>query len=415
MAVTRSVSLTAYRALSRRAAVPVRAAFEPRPPGALVWLHLGAREDLPALIDLAARLQAQHGALTVLFTLPEEAPHGPDDLPALPHGMIAAMVPDEHPRSVAAFLDHWHPQIGLWVWGGLRPNLIDACAARGLPLHLVSADVAGLDTRRERWLPDLARHLAGCFRSASARSAAAARRLARFGVAPEVITVLPPLRASGQVPACADSDLEALTEHLQGRPVWYAAALAPGEWRDVLDAHLIALRAAHRLLLVLHVRAAEELAEIRALLDAHMIGHATWSAGQSAGESTQILLTDDAGDAALWYNLAAVTFLGQSLAAGHDGQDPFPAAQLGTAIVHGPHIGAHLESYTRLRSAGATRAITDASSLGAAVARLISPEASAAMAHAGWEVVTEGAEVVDSVIELVQESLEPPQDRETPR
>ncbi|MFC6641884.1 hypothetical protein [Sulfitobacter profundi] len=37
---------------------------------------------------------------------------------------------------------------------------------------------------------------------------------------------------------------------------------------------------------------------------------------------------------------------------------------------------------------------------------MIAPDQAATMAHAGWDVISEGAELADRVIELIQDSLD---------
>lgn len=406
MAATRSLSLAAYRAVSRRGPPPAETTRPMRPAGEVAWIHLGNLEDMRALLDLAERLRQLRGELTILLTRSDEDAE-PWPLSSTADHVILADAPDEHPDCVSAFLEHWQPDVGLWVWGGLRPNLVDLAAQKGVPLHLVSADKAGFEGRPQLWLPDLARHLAGCFTSASARSAAAAQRLARFGFAPKIITVMPPLRPAGRVLPCAISDIDEMSAHLSGRPVWLAANVNTAEWQSVSDAHRIALGSAHRLLLVLHpADATDNLADLHAQLDADGLSHETWSDGEPPRETTQVLIADLPDELGLWYRLASVSFLGGSMATGLGGGDPMDAASLGTAILYGPHVGKYVDSYSRLANAGAARIINDSNSLGNAVARLISPEQAAAMAHAGWDVATEGAEVVDEVIDHVQDSLD---------
>mgnify|MGYP000430447771 CR=1 FL=1 len=48
----------------------------------------------------------------------------------------------------------------------------------------------------------------------------------------------------------------------------------------------------------------------------------------------------------------------------------------------------------------------DADALAAAVSSLIAPDHAAAMAHAGWDVVSQGADLTDKVTELVQDALD---------
>lgn len=403
----RNDSLKEYRRVSRRKARPHQPAEPARPRGEVVWVHAGSAEDMTALTDLSERLASERPGLTVLITQPDELETG-DIVLENTAETICVPAPVEHPDAISDFLDHWTPDLCLWVWGGLRPNLIDMAHSRGIPLHLVCADTAGFDMRRERWMPDLARHLLNCFFSASTRSAGCARRLARLGITPKLITVLPPLQPMGHVLDYVASDLEDLQTQLEGRPVWFASSLAPGEWREVLDAHLIALRSSHRLLLILNVTDPEELYEIKAFLDTYALSHATWADGDMPRESTQLLLTEQPDDAGLWYRVATVSFLGQSFATGYAGIDPIHATQLGSAVLHGPNIDAFAESYARLRHAKAARMVQGSEALGEAVAHLIVPAHTAAMAHAGWDVATEGVEVVDSVIELVLDCLDRP-------
>jgi 3-deoxy-D-manno-octulosonic-acid transferase len=65
-----------------------------------------------------------------------------------------------------------------------------------------------------------------------------------------------------------------------------------------------------------------------------------------------------------------------------------------------------LQSYSRLAAAGAARIINDSAALSMAVSRLVAPDQAAIMAHAGWEVVSEGAALMDRITDLVQDMLD---------
>jgi 3-deoxy-D-manno-octulosonic-acid transferase len=131
-----------------------------------------------------------------------------------------------------------------------------------------------------------------------------------------------------------------------------------------------------------------------------------WGDDPYPDETTQVMVADDPGDRGLFFRVAPVSFLGSSLVSGHGGCDPFEAAALGSAVLYGPKVRNFLPSYGRLATAGAARIVNDAGALGNAVSRLIAPDQAATMAHAGWDVISEGAELADRVIEMVQDRLD---------
>ncbi|NNE53685.1 MAG: 3-deoxy-D-manno-octulosonic acid transferase [Sulfitobacter sp.] len=403
--MARSLGLTAYRALARRAEIAARPCAEPRPRGELLWLHAGEPGNALALQDLALRIGAARPGLSLLITAEEGL-----DLPPLTQRMdlhvFQEAAPSEHPQSVIAFLDHWQPDLCLWAWGRLRPNLIIGAAERGCELVLIDADSGGFDGRRDRWLPDLTRRVLSQFGKVFARSAGGRKRLVQLGLKADEVEVTAPLLAGGQPLPCADSDLEELAEAIKGRPVWFATQILPKEVPTVLAAHEQALRLSHRLMLILNPASAKDGKEIFDMAaDLNMVP-ASWSDGEFPDDSTQVLVAEDPADRGLFFRIAPVSFLGSSLVAGTGGCDPFDAATLGSAVLYGPKVRNYLPSYTRLAAAGAARIVNDADALGTAVSRLIAPDQAATMAHAGWDVISQGAEIADRIAEAVQDRLD---------
>lgn len=403
--MARSLGLTAYRALSRRGEVQQDAPATPRPKGELVWFHAGEPGNLLAVVDLAQRLGFSRPGLNLLITYTSDG--RPPPLTQQNSGQIfLEPVPSEHPASVATYLDHWRPDACVWVWGGLRPNLILEAAARKYPLLLIDAEPKGFDGRKYRWLPDLTRRVLGNFAKVLTRTDSGRKRMMQLGLNADTVEVTAPLLAGGQPLPCADSDLEELSEVIKGRPVWFAAQVQPGELQTVLAAHEKALRLSHRLLLVLNPASPSE-GDTCARLAMERNMHTTrWDDAQFPDDSTQVLISEDAADRGLFFRIAPVSFLGSTLVTSDGGCDPFDAASLGSAVLYGPKVRHYLPSYSRLATAGAARIVNDTDALSTAVSRLIAPDQAAAMAHAGWDVISEGAEVADRVVDLIQDALD---------
>ncbi|MEQ6249738.1 glycosyltransferase N-terminal domain-containing protein [Sulfitobacter sp. HNIBRBA3233] len=401
-----TLGLTAYRALMRRGEATLPKRDVPRPSGELLWVHCGTPDDFIAVQDLALRQMSSREGLCVLITFAEEPRSSLRDLAAEYRGVILDVLPSEHPDSVTAFLDHWQPDCCLWTWGGLRPNLVIATSDRDVPLLLVNADAHGFDRQRDRWLPDVTRALLPRFAAVMARTPEAARRLTQLGLNRDDIALTAPLSAGSQALPCNETDITELAAACVGRPIWFANGVQQDELQTVLAAHRQALRLSHRLLLILRPAGRTAIALAHEQARAREFRTLSWDDGQFPDETTQVLITEDLADVGLFYRMAPVSFLGGSLVAGELGCDPLEAAALGSAVLYGPRVGQYLQSYSRLANAGAARIINDSSALGTAVTRLVAPDQAALMAHAGWEVISEGAALSDRITDLVQDTLD---------
>jgi 3-deoxy-D-manno-octulosonic-acid transferase len=373
----------------------------PAPEGEVVWGHATSPQRFALLCHLATRLSAQRPDLEIVLTYSETSP--PDKVP---QGVTIEALPAENLKDIRRFLDHTRPHLCLWTGGLLRPALIGEAAARAIPLMLIDADESAFDDARFRWLPDITRATLKHFGLIFAASANAAQRVLKLGASPEIVTMTGPLQATGAILQGDEKERDRLGQILTGRPIWLAARIALAETEAMLRAHRLSLRGAHRQLLVIVPELESDGDAIEAQLVESGWRYARWSRGEDPTEATQILLADTEGEMGLWYRLAPVTFLGGSLATGIGGRDPFEPAALGSAVLYGPNVGRHLSAYSRLASAGAARIVKDAETLASAVQRLSAPDQAAAMAHAAWEVVTQGAEATDQLLDLIQDTLD---------
>src|SRR5205085_6133364 len=71
----------------------------------------------------------------------------------LPSRTRHQFVPVDLPQAVERFLDHWHPDLALWVESELWPNLVFAAHARNIPMVLVNARLSARSYSRWRQWP----------------------------------------------------------------------------------------------------------------------------------------------------------------------------------------------------------------------------------------------------------------------
>ncbi len=400
--MTRSLSLAAYMAYARRTTQPSGDFEIGRPEGELVWAHAADLERAKALVQIAERLAQLRPGLHMLLTVAEGAktPEPADE------STLVQPLPEDRVAAVTAFLDHWSPDLCLWAGAELRPALLTGADKRGIPLYLIDATEEQFARPRWRWLPDLSRSLLQRFAQVQARSRSAAQSLCRLGLSEENITISGPLRTEALPRPYDEAARDKLARILLGRPVWLAAYLDPGELDIVLEARRKVSRFAHRLMLVICPEHPDAKDEIAARLTEEGLRFADWSAGDEPSEHCQVILGEPERELGLWYRLAPICLMGQSLLPGMTGRDPDEPAVHGSAILYGPNVRTYLKEYGRYAEMRAARIVRDPETMAAAVSQLIAPDHAAAMAHAAWDVASQAAEVNDRLLDLIQDTLD---------
>lgn len=400
----RSLSLSAYLAYARGVSLksPVENSAK-RPPGGLIWAHAVDRAKADALCQLAERMIRQHSNLHMVLTRPGnvEAP------PNIPDMVTSRVLPEDNIANAKTFLGHWAPDICLWTGGQLQAAFLICADEAGIPLYLIDAEAQYLAKTSWRLFSDVPRDLLGRFERILAREDSDARLIKRLARREIDIRVSGPFEKGALALPCDDDERDMLAAVLRGRPVWLAANLMLDELDVILTAHRNVMRLAHRTFLILSPGHMADIPTMRSRLERDGWRYSLRSdSTRQPEETTQILLADTEGEMGLWFRLAGTSFMGSSLIDGAGGSDPNEPAALGSAILYGPHMHHYRLRYTRYTEAGAAREVRDTATLAAAVEHLIAPNISAVMAHAAWDAASQGADLADQVLDLVQDVLD---------
>ncbi|MCU0908220.1 MAG: 3-deoxy-D-manno-octulosonic acid transferase [Rhodobacteraceae bacterium] len=419
-----ALSPRSRRAVTAPAATPQ---VLPRPAGPLVWVHPGPETEPAAILELVRRLRDQRPEVTVLLSRDgtPDVTEGPSPGMSRPGprssqragqrgglrpSLLDVAAPPDTPAEVAAFLDHWKPDLAVRTGLGLAPATMAALERWSVPLVLIDLHLPLRGARTVWRVPGLARALLRPVHRLLAADAATAEFLRGKGALAERVEVLGHLPdATGALP-CNEAERAATARGIGSRPVWLAMAPSTAELPLVLAAHRHAMRRAHRLLLILAPVDDPETCAAAAEAEGLAVAR-RWTDADPAPD-TEVWVADGIDERALWYRLAQVTFLGQTIepssgeASAVATPSPYEPAALGSAILHGPQTGALAAAYGKLMRAGATLPVRSATELGQALEMLQSPDRVAALAHAAWDVASSGAEVADRVIELVVAMLD---------
>lgn len=369
-----------------------------RPPGPVVWIHAPEGTDLAGAASLRARIADQLPDVTLLVTHPT----GSDAMTnVLEEGVVVQEPPLDSPSIVARFLDHWTPDVAVWLGQVSAPILADASARRGITMFLQNATAPEINSPRGRALQQ---RLLGLFERILALDAIESDRIRAIGSIPSRIETTGALAPVADPPPCVESEREILAEALNTRPVWLAAWPDPEEIDTVVAAHLFAQRTTHRLLLIIATREPGDGPLLAETLTARGWDVVRRTADEEPGDRTDIFLVDDPEELGLCYRLAPVTFLGGTLSGGPV-PDPMGPATLGSAVITGPRTGAERAALSRLCNGGACRRVNKAEDLGSAVSGLLAPDQAAMLALNAWNIASEGAQVLARLASLVVTAL----------
>jgi 3-deoxy-D-manno-octulosonic-acid transferase len=370
----------------------------PRPSGPLIWLHSASVGEILAIVPLVERLRAMNFAVLVTTGTVTSAALAAQRLPA---GAVHQFIPLDAPKFVTRFLDHWHPDLALFVESDLWPNLILASSDRGIPIILVNGRVSERSFQRWRLASGGIAALLERFDLCLTQSNADTQRYARLG-ASHITSIgnlkldVPPLPVDRAI-------LRNLKLSIGPRLVVAAASTHAGEETAVIGAHK-RLRAKHpSLLTVIAPRHPERGGAVAEMAKAAGLSVAQRSRGQLPESDVDIFVADTLGELGLVYCLAPIVFMGGSLAS-HGGQNPIEPIRLGAAVVHGPHVWNFAEIYEALDAARGAQVIADEATLTTCLsAWLTDPTSRTAVADAATATVR----TLSGALERTLTALEP--------
>ena len=361
----------------------------------LIWAHANTPAAIDAIRDVLMRAQLSDPTLSYVLTTSDSAVTFAPDIVVLDEADAEAGL---------AWLSETSPDLCLWAQASVASALFGLNHRRSIPTLLINAETRPLWSRTWLWRKTILRQTLKPVFYAFVTSGDSTGSLRNLGLPARNIEVLGPLLGGVLAPGCDEGERDRIGEILAGRPVWFAHRVPHQEMRVVIDAFMQVQRKAHRMLLILDLLDPACTEECRALCaELGLTTHARAEEGEPDSR-TQVFLAETGEDTGLWYRLAALAYMGGSLTSG-DVPNPMVAAALGSAVVHGPEIGRNQHAYDRLREAGAAQLLATAQDLSRRVAAVMEPDQCAEMAAAGWEVVSEGAEVTDRLVEVTLQKL----------
>ena len=363
-----------------------------RPDGKLIWLHAASVGESQSSLALIEKLLEERPDLHVLQTTGTltSARLMQDRLPERSFHQFA---PIDRLPWVRRFLDHWKPDMALWMESELWPNLVLEARHRNIPSVLVNARMSNRSFRRWHRFSGTACKLLQSFSLCLAQTEEQASYLRQLGADP--VMYLGNLKFSATPLPVESTALDTLAAAVAGRPVWLAASTHPGEEEIAATVHAHLTENWPNLLTIIVPRHPTRGGQIA--LDLRARGFSVTQRSCDGNSLADIYIGDTLGELGLFYRLAKIAFIGGSMAR-HGGHNPLEAAQLDCAVVLGPDTG-NFAAVTRelLEANGALQASTTDEIVESVSALLHNGTERDRMAGAAADVAIRNADAVERI------------------
>lgn len=315
-----------------------------KPKKKLIWFHAVSVGETLSIIPLMNQL-CKTANIKILLTTStvtsEQIIKG-----RLHKNIFHQFAPIDKKKYVIRFLEHFKPDIGIWIESELWPNLINESAKRKFPMILLNARISDKTPLKNFFYKLFAKNLIKKFDLILPQEKKDLHRIKKL--TNKKITYLGNLKLDCPPLPYTSAKLTTLKNITKNRKLFLAASTHPGEEDLIADLHH-ELRQNHPDLLTIIVpRHPERSEEIEFLLkETKMLSVTIRSRKEKITDKTDIYLADTLGELGLFYRLCNIAFIGGSLV-NIGGHNPIEAAKCDTAIISGNFIHNFTDLYDDL-------------------------------------------------------------------
>jgi 3-deoxy-D-manno-octulosonic-acid transferase len=329
--------------------------------GFLIWFHVASIGEAISIFPLIANYEKEKKIDKILITsitlsssklLKKKYKNSTK--------VIHQFLPLDISKLVNKFLNHWKPNLSIFIDSEIWPTLIFQIKKRGIPLLLLNARITKKTFNRWMLLKNFAKEIFEKFDLSIASNKETENYLRILGA--KNIKNYGNLKFSSSE-IIQNNKLDPLViNKIKNRKVWCAASTHSSEELICAKTHIGLKRKYSNVLTIIIPRHIHRIEKIKKELLSLNLNVTLYNKIDNFNNDTDILLIDAYGESLKFYNFVKCVFLGKSLIKSlimDSGQNPLEAARYGCKIFHGPNVSNFKEIYDYLTSLDAANKITN--------------------------------------------------------
>jgi len=278
--------------------------------------------------------------------------------------VVHQFLPLDIPVLTRKFLEHWKPNLSIFIDSEIWPNLILLANEKKIPLLLVNARITKKSFNRWRLIINFARKIFSKFSLCIASNKESEDFLKILGA--KKIKNYGNLKYS-QTKINIDNELESsFLNKIKNRKIWCASSTHSTEELLCAESHKKIKKDYSNVLTIIIPRHIERSEKIKTQILNLNLKVDLYSKKNEIDENTDIIIVDSYGETLKFYNICKYVFVGKSLVKNliaNSGQNPIEPARFGCKIFHGPNVSNFIEIYDYLKKLDVTKEINNSEEL----------------------------------------------------
>jgi len=273
-------------------------------------------------------------------------------------------LPLDVPIFTNKFLEHWKPNLSIFIDSEIWPNLILQISEKKIPLLLINARITEKSFKRWKLIINFAKKIFEKFDLCISSNKESENFLKILGA--KKIKNYGNLKFSQTKKNISNKLDSSFINKIKNRKVWCAASTHPAEEILCAKAHLKIKKIYENVLTIIIPRHIDRSEKINMELSGLNLKVAFYSKLDEMKQDTDILIIDSYGESLKFYNISKYVFVGKSLAENliiNSGQNPIEPAKLGCKVFHGPNVTNFTEIYGYLKTLGVTNEVKNSEEL----------------------------------------------------
>ena len=259
---------------------------------------------------------------------------------------------------VKRFLNHWKPELVIFIDSEVRPNYLMEISKRKIPLVLLNGRISMKTFKRWKMIPNLSKKLFNLYDLCLPSSLESQENLKSLGAKN--------IKLIGNLKFCFalsnENKFNTLESYFKNQKVWCAASTHPGEEEIILKTHNLLKSKGLNIITILIPRHISRSQNIHEICKNFKLKSKVIEKDSDISKEYEVLIVNSIGEMTKYFYSCRSIFMGKSFSKRLKevgGQNPIEPAKCGCKIYHGPYVSNFSEIYSFLNDKKITYKVSD--------------------------------------------------------